>query len=83
MTDSIEITGYSEYVTAENDTFDLIAYRKYGNEFLASLIIQENSRYADTIIFDSGIKLKIPVINVKEVENSLPPWRQGEFYNDN
>lgn len=83
MTDAIEITGYSEYVTAENDTFDLIAYRQYGDEFLASLIIQENSRHADTIIFDSGVKLKIPVINIKEVESSLPPWRQGEFYNDN
>lgn len=82
MTDSIEITGYSEYMTTENDTFDLIAYRQYGNEFLASLIIQENLRYADTIIFDSGVKLKIPIIDIKEVENSLPPWRQGEFYND-
>lgn len=77
MADIIEITGYVEYVTAENDTFDLIAYRQYGNEFLASLIIQENSRYADTIIFDSGVKLKLPIINIREVENSLPPWRQG------
>lgn len=75
-TDEINITGFTDYVTSENDTFDLIAFRKYGNEFLASLIIEYNSRYADVVIFDSGTVLQLPEIEVVEAEKSLPPWRQ-------
>lgn len=78
MASNIEILDYVTYITNERDTFDLIAYRQYGNELLASLIIQENIRYADTLIFDAGVELQIPVINEQEVDESLPPWRKGE-----
>lgn len=76
-TDEISVTGFTDYVTSENDTFDLIAFRKYGNEFLASLIIEYNPRHADIIIFDSGIVLQLPEIEIVEAEKSLPPWRQN------
>lgn len=78
MASNIEILDYVTYITNERDTFDLIAYRQYGNELLASLIIQENIRYADTLIFDAGVELQIPVISEQEVDKSLPPWRKGE-----
>jgi phage tail protein X len=78
MDSNIEILDYVPYTTNERDTFDLIAYRQYGNELLASLIIQENIRYADTLIFDAGVELQIPVINEQEVDESLPPWRKIE-----
>ena len=76
-TDEISVTGFTDYVTSENDTFDLIAFRKYGNEFLASLIIEYNPRYADIIIFDSGIVMQLHEIEIVEAEKSLPPWRQN------
>ncbi|MCB6992893.1 LysM domain-containing protein [bacterium 210820-DFI.6.37] len=79
---NIEILDYTNYVTQERDTFDLIAYKQYGNELLASLLIQENIRYADVLLFEEGILLKIPVINEAEVDDSLPPWRKGEINED-
>lgn len=76
-TDEITIVGFTEYVTSENDTFDLIAFKKYGNEFFASLIIEHNRQYADVILFDSGVTLSIPEVDVTATEKSLPPWRQN------
>ncbi len=78
MASSIEILDYVPYVTKERDTFDLIAYRQYGNELLASLIVQENVEFADILIFEAGVELWIPVISEQEVDESLPPWRKGE-----
>lgn len=66
---------YIEYITEENDTFDLIAYKQYGEEFLADRIIKANLRYADTVLFEGGVVLKIPVLTENEVDESLPPWR--------
>ena len=76
MSSKIEIQDYTTYETQENDTFDLIAFRMYGNEFMASLLIQENIRHADTVVFEAGIVLNIPIIDMAEFEESLPPWRQ-------
>lgn len=78
MSSKIEIQDYTTYETQENDTFDLIAFRMYGNEFMASLLIQENIRHADTVVFEAGIVLNIPIIDMAEFEESLPPWRQEE-----
>ena len=78
MANNIDILGYTTYETQINDTFDMIAYNQYGNEMLAHLIIQENVRHADVLIFEEGVKLKIPVINEIEVTESLPPWRKDD-----
>ena len=48
------IIGYNEYLTAEGDTFDILALREYGEEQLSSVIIQENIQYADVLIFEQG-----------------------------
>ena len=77
-TDEITITGFTEYVTSENDTFDLISFKKYGNEFFASLIIEYNRQYADVILFDAGVALSLPEVDITETEKSLPPWRQND-----
>lgn len=66
--------NYIEYITVKGDTFDMLAYKAYSNEFLASTIIQANPEYADVLIFDAGITLKLPKVT-KQAASTLPPWR--------
>ena len=65
------------YVTVEGDTFDMLALRFYGQEKLASVIIQANPDYCDTLIFEAGISLVIPEVAEATLPESLPPWRRN------
>lgn len=76
------IIGYNEYLTAEGDTFDILALREYGEEQLSSVIIQENIQYADVLIFEQGTLLYIPVLEIIDTPDTLPPWRRGESGDD-
>ena len=64
------------YSTKQNDTFDKVAYELYGDEDVASYIIEANPEYADVIIFGTGVELKLP--KLERVESStLPKWKGG------
>lgn len=65
------------YVTVEGDTFDMLALTFYGQEKLASVIIQANPDYCDTLIFEAGIPLVIPDVAEVTLPESLPPWRRN------
>lgn len=67
---------YVKYTTRAGDTFDLLALAAYNNEKYASLIISANLLYADTLVFDAGVELKIPVVTKSELPATLPPWRR-------
>ena len=72
------ITGTyrKQYSTKQNDTFDKIAYELYGDENIASYIIDANPEYADVIIFSAGVGLRLP--KLERVETStLPKWKGG------
>lgn len=73
---AIDIVGYNEYLTSEGDTFDIIAFKEYQDEKLSSYIIQANLEYVDTLIFEQGIKILIPILNIINIPESLPPWRR-------
>lgn len=65
------------YITKSGDTFDIIAKNKLGKEKYTKELMQANEKYIDTVIFPSGIKLKIP--KIKEDSSSgikPPPWRR-------
>ncbi|MBQ7215507.1 MAG: tail protein X [Synergistaceae bacterium] len=65
-----------KYRTVSGDTWDLIAYREYGEyggEKLTSELICANPEYADTVIFSAGAELVIPEAYVP-VSRMLPPW---------
>lgn len=64
------------YTTKEGDAFDLLALRYYDEEKLAHHIIQANPDYTDVIVFESGIKLTIPVIDEPETTETKAPWRR-------
>ena len=67
---------YYTYTTKEGDTFDLLALRYSDEEKLAHHIIAQNPDHADVIVFESGIKLMIPVIDEPELTETNAPWRR-------
>lgn len=63
------------YTTRQGDTFDILALDAYSEESRAHLIIQANPDYATVLIFNAGVKLKIPIIDTSAA-SSLPPWKR-------
>lgn len=72
------ITGYLEYITREGDTFDALALQMYNEETLAHYIIEFNPDYADVLIFEANVALRLPIVEDAETPETLPPWRRGE-----
>ena len=68
------VSGY-DYVTVAGDTFDIIALDAYNDEFRAVDIIRANPQYAETVVFDAGVTLRIPYLEESPPE-SLPPWKR-------
>lgn len=72
------VTAYKEYITREGDTFDALALDMYGDETLAHYIIEFNPDYADVLIFDANVALRLPIVEDVETPDTLPPWRRDE-----
>lgn len=68
--------NHVEYITKEGDRWDLIAYEFYGDPYLYETIVAVNTEVRITPILPSGIKLKIPVIELKNTFEELPPWKR-------
>lgn len=62
-----------KYKTIEGDTKDVIALLHYKDEAYALKIDEANPQYAHVIVFDAGIDLDIPEIEVVAQEE-IPPW---------
>ena len=69
------INKYYFYTTIQGDTFDSIALDFYNEEVFSSEIIKVNKQYRSTLVFDEGVRLKIPIIDSRAVE-TLPPWKR-------
>ena len=65
------------HVTIEGDTFDALALEMYGEETLAHYIIEFNPDYADVLIFDANVALRLPIVEDVETPDTLPPWRRN------
>ena len=69
----------STYTTIQGDTWDLIAYKLYGEEkYMKNLL--------DVLIFPSGTVLTVPDLP-EEVDEDAPFWRSDndeneEYYSD-
>lgn len=64
------------YTTVSGDTWDIVAYKVYGNEMYMDTLIKANIEYKDTYIFQAGVVLTLPEIELT-VSESMPPWKQG------
>ncbi|MBQ9229082.1 MAG: tail protein X [Paludibacteraceae bacterium] len=71
------VTAYLEYQTRAGDTFDSLALTMYNEEKLAKHIIEFNPDYADVIIFEANVPLRLPIIDDVETPATLPPWRSS------
>lgn len=77
-----KVIAYKEYITREGDTFDALALEMYGEETLAHYIIEFNPDYADVLIFDANVALRLPIVEDVETPDTLPPWRREDESED-
>lgn len=47
----------------------------YNEEKMAKHIIDFNPDYADVIVFDANVPLRLPIVEDVETPATLPPWR--------
>ncbi len=64
-----------QYKTIQGDTWDLIAFKLWGNENGLTRLISLNSQHAGTVIFPAGVILEVPD-NAAEKIITIPPWRR-------
>lgn len=69
------MTEYFTYTTMQGDTFDILALDAWNDESKAHWIIQDNPQFADVLVFDAGIDLKIRVVD-QSAASTLPPWKR-------
>ena len=66
------------YTTMQNDAWDAIAYRLWGDERLFHHIMKANPRHQDVILFEAGVELVIPDRPENFAAFELPPWRRSK-----
>lgn len=66
------------YKTISGDTWDLIAFKVYGNEYFCTQLMDKNREYLDYMIFPEGVILKLPTEEEMEQQTlsaAYPEWR--------
>lgn len=64
------------YTTIQGETWDEIAYKVYGGEEYAALLMASNYPLLDILVFSAGTVLNTPDLPEYDDEE-LPPWRTG------
>lgn len=63
-----------DYITTQGDTFDIIAYKVYGDEKQMAVLLEANPAHRATVIFSANVTIKVPAIEVSTTA-PLPPWK--------
>ena len=63
------------YTTIQGDTWDLIAYKVYGEEKYMRYLLEANWPLIDTLVFSAGTVVTIPDLP-EEPDEDAPFWRQ-------
>ena len=67
----------TEYTTQDGDRWDLLAYRYYGNAAQTGPLESANLHVPLTPTLPAGIVLRIPVLEIAEIDTTLlPPWKR-------
>ena len=64
------------YTTKQGDEWDQIAFDQLGSEHLVDRLIAANPEHQEVVVFDAGIKLKIPQVEISPQIFSPAPWRK-------
>jgi len=67
----------SVYTTIQGDTWDLIAYKLYGDEKYMKLLIEANWPQLDTLEFSAGVEINVPDLP-EESDDDAPFWRSED-----
>lgn len=63
------------YTAVHGDTWDSIAYKVYGDEFLCDQLCKANSRHmSDIVMFEGGEKVTIPDSLAADSTIIKAPW---------
>lgn len=76
MAETYETVDYIEHKCIRGDMYDALALKYYNEETLAYIIMKANREYGDTVVFEGGETLRIPVIYGAPTPETLPPWRR-------
>lgn len=71
------MSHFLTYTTLGGDTYDMIALDYYNDEFKAPLIQYANPELAGVLIFEAGVRLRVPMIT-KAAAAGLPPWKRSD-----
>ena len=63
------------YTTAQGDTWDMVAFRVYGDETLADRLMAANPEHRMTVIFSANATLTLPKLQPRRSGAPLPPWK--------
>lgn len=63
----------NKYTTLQGDTWDLIAFKTLGSEYLLPFLLEVNQKYRNIMIFPGNIVLEIPNIETDEI-TERPDW---------
>jgi phage tail protein X len=63
------------YKSVQGDTWDSIAFKLYGDEYLMTLLMNANPELAQIVVFSANVSVNIPDKPVA-VSDTLPPWRR-------
>ncbi len=70
------MTKYLEHITTDNERWDLLAWRYYGDPTRYEPIIVANPTIPIEPVLPSGIKVMIPVLDVMSLPATDPaPWK--------
>ncbi len=64
----------SSYKTIQGDTWDLIAYKLWGSEYLLPLLLEANPKHRHTLFFSGDVVLNVPVIDTAIYNERVPSW---------
>lgn len=64
------------YTTIQGDTWDIVALKCYQDEKQMHRLIEANPEHRDTVFFSAGVELAIPAIEISQISEALPPWKQ-------
>lgn len=69
------------YTTIQGDTWDMIAFRLFGEESRMKELAEANRQHMDTLVFGSGTVLSVP--DIEEARDyEVPFWREDDPSDD-
>ena len=72
------MADYTEHITQENERWDTIAYKAYGDPTEVNRLLEANPSVPINAVLPAGIRLLVPIVETVSVEidkKLLPPWK--------